>query len=419
MGPKPTKAEGAARAVALDLPPYLILFIGALVAIGPLSLDAYLPAMPAMAEAFGVGTVQINNTISVYLVGYGVGQFFGGAFSDQVGRKRVGLIGLTTFMLASILIALATTVSQVQALRFVQAIGGGFSTVICMAIVRDVYPIDQLGKRMSMVMLVMLASPLCAPAIGAMLLRFGWPFIFLFKAVYAALLCAYYLFRVPETRPGSWRRLSISSMLRQCADVVTRKSPNGLRPALFPLCVGFAASVFMTFLTNSSFVYIDYFDVPAAHFPIYFAFSLVGLVAVNLYSMKRMTLSRAPFLFRFGLAVQFVALTTLLIVVLSGPSSIWLVVAIIAVMVATFGLTGPAGSAQYMSHFHELAGSASSLYTTSMFAMGAIFGAASGVFFDGTLVPMVVTMTIASVVANLVSLGVRPRGSASTEQSLG
>ncbi len=76
------------------MPRHLILFVGALVAIGPLSLDAYLPAMPAMADAFHVGIVRINNTISVYLVGYGLGQFFGGAFSDQIGRKRVGLIGL-------------------------------------------------------------------------------------------------------------------------------------------------------------------------------------------------------------------------------------------------------------------------------------------------------------------------------------
>ena len=94
----------------LAVPRHLILFIGALVAIGPLSLDAYLPAMPAMAKAFGVGIVQINNTISVYLVGYGLGQIFGGSFSDQIGRKRVGLIGLTLFAVASIAIGFATSV---------------------------------------------------------------------------------------------------------------------------------------------------------------------------------------------------------------------------------------------------------------------------------------------------------------------
>lgn len=405
----PTAAEAQAP-TAVALPKRLILFIGALVAIGPLSLDTYLPAMPAMAEAFGVGIVQLNNTISVYLVGYGLGQFFGGAFSDQIGRKRVGMTGLAIFTLASILIAFATTVEQVEWLRFAQAIGGGFSTVICMAIVRDVYPVEELGKRMAMVMLVMLASPVLAPGIGAALLSFGWHSIFVFKAVYASLLGGYYFLRVPETRPGSWRRLSILTTLRQCGRVIMRKSVDGQRPILFPLCMGFAASVFMTFLTNSSFAYIEYFGVPAGRFPIYFGLSVIGLIATNVFSMNRLTQARAPLFFRLGLAVQLIAVVSLLLVVLAGPLSIGLVVAIVAFMVASFGLTGPAGSSQYMSHYGELAGSASSLYTTLMFAMGAIFGAVSGLFFDGTLVPMVVTMTVASVTANLVSLRIRAHG---------
>lgn len=394
---------------ALALPRYLILFIGALVAIGPLSLDTYLPAMPAMAKDFGVGIVQLNNTISVYLVGYGLGQFFGGAFSDQIGRKRVGLAGLLIFTLAALLIAFATTVEQVQWLRFVQAIGGGFSTVICMAIVRDVYPVEELGRRMASVMLVMLASPVLAPGIGAALLNLGWQAIFVFKAVYASLLGAYYLFRVPETRPGAWRELSILTTLRQCGRVIARKGGDGQRPVLFPLCMGFASSVFMTFLTNSSFAYIEYYGVPESHFPIYFGCSIVGLIATNVFSMKRLSRTNAPLFFRLGLTVQLVAVSSLLAVVLAGPPSILVVVAIIAVMVASFGITGPAGSSQYMSYFHELAGSASSLYTTLMFAMGALFGAASGFFFDGTLVPMVVTMTVASATANLVSIGIRTR----------
>ena len=77
--PPPEPARGA---VPPHVARYLILFVGALVAIGPLSLDAYLPAMPAMSDFFHVGIVRVNNTISMYLVGYGVGQFFGGAFSD-------------------------------------------------------------------------------------------------------------------------------------------------------------------------------------------------------------------------------------------------------------------------------------------------------------------------------------------------
>ncbi len=388
-------------AQSVTVPRYLILFVGALVAIGPLSLDAYLPAMPAMAKAFGVSIVRINDTISIYLVGYGIGQFFGGAFSDQIGRKRIGLIGLAIFVLASLAIGVSTTVEQVQWFRFVQAIGGGFATVICMAIVRDVYPVHELGRRMAMVMLVMLASPAIAPTLGSMLLRFGWHAIFYFKAIYSGALFVFYAVAVPETRPGGeWRNLSVLSTLRQCVHVVTRKSEGGVRPVMFAITGAFGAAVFMTFLTNSSFAYIDYFGVSAQMFPLYFSIGVIGLVSTNLYSMRRLTPGSAPLFFRSGLALQLAAVTVLLAAVLAGAPSIWLVVVPVAVVVSCFGLVGPSGSSQYMSHFDRLAGSASSLYTTLLFSSGAIFGAISGRFFDGTLLPMAVTMFIASVLAN-------------------
>jgi len=393
-----------ARALPPGVPSHLILFIGALVAIGPLSLDAYLPAMPAMADAFHVGIVRLNNTISIYLVGFGFGQFFGGAFSDQIGRKRVGLIGLAVFTLASLAIAFATTVEQAQLLRFMQAIAGGFSTVICMAIVRDVYPIEELGRRMAMVTLVMLASPVIAPTLGALLLRFGWPAIFFFQAAYAGSLAAFYALRVPETRPGDWRRLSVVTTISQCARVITHRNAAGRRPMTFAVTMSFSASVFMTFITNSSFAYIEYFGVPAARFPLYFSVGVIGLIATNLFSMRRLTASNAPTFFRLGLALQATGVVCIVLFVLAGGRSIWEIVVPVAMILAAFGFTGPAGSSQFIRNYDRLAGSASSLYTTLLFSTGALFGAVSGVFFDGTLRPMAFTMLVGTVLANSCAL---------------
>ena len=400
----------AHAAPALAVPRHLILFIGALVALGALSLDTYLPAMPVMAQAFGVNIVQLNNTISVYLVGYGLGQFFGGAFSDQIGRKRIGLIGLSIFTAACIAISFAHTVEQVEWLRFLQAIGGGFSTVICMAIVRDVYPISELGRRMAMVMLVMLASPVIAPTIGALLLRLGWQSIFVFKAVYASSLGLYYLTSVPETRPGRWRNLSPVTLLKQCGHVIARKVDGRRLPMLYAFAMALGAATFMTFLTNSSFAYIEYFGVSESWFPVYFALSIVGLIGTNTFSMKRLNSSNAPRFFRLGLHVQAAAVAVLVIVVLSGAPSIWLVVAPVMFVVASLGLVGPSGSSQYMSHFSQLAGSASSMYTTLLFSLGALFGAVSGLFFDGTLKPMALTMLTTTTVANLIATRIYAKG---------
>jgi len=393
----------AAAAHPIAVPPYLILFVGALVAIGPLSIDMYLPAMPAMAKAFDVGAARMSATLSMYLVGYGIGQFFGGAFSDQIGRKRIGMIGLGIFVLASVAIGVSATVEQVQWFRFVQAIGAGFATVICWAIVRDVYPVQELGKRMAMVTLVMLASPAIAPTLGALLLRFGWHSIFFFKAAYGSLLVVYYALAVPETRPGAWHKLSIVSTLKQCWQVIVYKPSDGSHPFTFAFTGSFSAAVFMTFITNASFAYIDYFGVSPQMFPAYFGVGVIGMVATNFLAMRKLNANTAPQFFRYGLLIQICSATVLLLGVLAGAPSIWLVVLPVAVIVSCFGLIGPSGTSLYMSHFGSLAGSASSLYTTLLFSSGAVFGAVSGIYFDNTLRPMVITMFVASLIANLLA----------------
>ncbi|HEX5046458.1 MAG TPA: Bcr/CflA family efflux MFS transporter, partial [Gammaproteobacteria bacterium] len=354
------------------MPRHLIVFLGALIAIGALSLDAYLPAMPAMAKSFGVDSVAMSHTISMYLVGYGLGQFFGGSFSDQIGRKRIGLIGLAIFAAASVAIGFATTVEQVQWLRLVQAIGGGFSTVICMAIVRDVYPVEEIGRRMSMVLLTMLASPVIAPSLGAALLRFGWPTIFFFKAGYAGALGVYYYAKVPETRPGRMSQLSLVRTLRQCGQVLSLRGDDGRRPVIYAFAMAFGAGCFMTFITNASFAYIDYFGVSPTAFPLYFGVGVVGMIGTQLYNMRHLTAEIAPRQFRVGLVVQLAAALFLAAVVVLGAHSIWYVVVSVAVIVGSFGLAGPAGSSLYIRHFGALAGSASSLYTTLMFGLGSV-----------------------------------------------
>ncbi|MBN1239472.1 MAG: multidrug effflux MFS transporter [Gammaproteobacteria bacterium] len=386
----------------MNPPRNFILFVGALIALGPLSLDAYLPAMPQMAEAFGVGIVKLNNTISTYLIGFGFGQFFGGAFSDQVGRKRIGLIGLAVFCAASLAIMLADTIGQVQALRLVQAVGGGFSTVICMAAVRDVYPVEELGRKFATVTMIMLLAPLVAPGIGAFLLGFGWQAIFAAKAAYAAVLLLVYLLAVPETHPGEWRKLSVASTIRQCAEVVTRRVDGRRLPIRYAVAMALSASVFMTFLTNSSFLYIEYFGVAPTAFPVFFGFNVIGMMSANFLSMKRLDSDNAGKYFRRGLLVQAAGAVYLLLIVAAGLDSLWTVVPAIVLVVSTMGVVGPAGSARYMSFFHKLSGSASSTYTTMMFSGGAALGALTGVFFDGSLLPIVAVMVAASLAANAI-----------------
>jgi len=390
-------------------PWYLIFFFGALAALGPLSIDAYLPGIPAMASAFGVSVVALQNTLNVFLVGYAIGQFFGGALSDQIGRKRVGYSGLAVYLLTSIAIAFASSLEQMLTLRFFQAIGGGFSTVICMATVRDIYPVEQLGRRFATVTMVLLVSPLVAPALGAAILPFGWHMIFAFKAVYAGALLTAYFGLVPETRPGKLANLSLRSVFRQCFEVVRRQVDGRRVPIRYATAMAFSAACMMIFVTNSSFIYMQYFGVGPARFPVLFSFSVLGFMSMNLFSMWRLKSHNAGTLFRVGLTVQVATVATLLIVVASGQPTLATVVPFIVLAVSTLGLIGPAGSSRYMSFFRELAGSASSVYTTTMFLLGGSLGWLSGVLNDGTLRPIAAMMLAASLTANVISWGLPRR----------
>ncbi len=397
--------HSAPPAGAAGPPWYLIFFFGALAALGPLSIDAYLPGIPAMARDFGVSVVSLQNTLNVFLVGYAIGQFFGGAVSDQVGRKRVGYTGLAIYLVASIAIAFAHSVGQMLTLRFLQAIGGGFATVICMATVRDIYPIDQLGRRFATVTMVLLVAPLVAPALGAAVLPLGWEMIFVLKAAYALILFGAYGGLVPETRRGRLANLSLKSVFRQCFDVVRRRADSRLLPIRYATAMAFSAACLMIFVTNSSFIYMQYFGASPARFSALFALSVLGFMAMNLFSMWRLRSSNAGTFFRVGLTVQAVVVASLVGVVASGHAALTTVVPCIVLTVATLGLVGPAGSSRYMGFFRELAGSASSVYTTMMFFLGGAFGWLSGELNDGTLLPVAMMMLGATLTANAVSLG--------------
>lgn len=396
------------------VPRYFIVFIGALVALGALSMDAYLPAIPTMAQSLGVSIVDVNNTISIYLAGVGIGQFLGGSFSDQLGRKTIGLSGLSVFCLASLAIGFASTIEQVQLLRFVQALGGGFSTVIGMAAVRDVFPTAELGRRFASVTLIMLTAPLVAPALGSWLMIYGWEYIFFAKAAYGLALLITLAFLIPETREGRWSNLSIASLPRQVAEVVTRKVDGKRLPLRYVLALSFSASTLMTFLTNASFMYLEYFQLTPQVFPIVFSASVVGLIGTNLVSMRKLGPENAGRFFRYGLQVQLLAVTLFVLAVISGVASLWIVVPLMTVTIASLGFIGPSGSSRFMGFFRQLAGTAASVQTTTMFFGGAVFGAMTGLLFDNTLLPMAGMMFALSLSANLIALSIPRRDGATS-----
>ncbi|MEZ5598017.1 MAG: Bcr/CflA family efflux MFS transporter [Pseudomonadales bacterium] len=384
---------------------YLVPFVAALIGIGPLSIDAYLPALPAMAAALGSDIAAANVTVSTYLVGYAVGQLFGGPISDQIGRMRVAIGGLALFTVASLVIVMAASMAQVQVLRAVQAVGGGFATVVAMAMIRDSYPPAEAARRYPLVMLILLGAPLFAPAIGAGLLHVGWESIFVLLAIYAVVIAVLFPL-VGETVKETVRWPRLGAIVPQYLAVLTHRVGGRLLPLRYVFTQGLVTAVTMIFITNSAFIYLEHYAVGSDRFVLYFGANIVVMMAFS-FATSRLVGRVAPFvLFRTGRAVQFVMLLALTLLVLwDDPPTRWFT-PMLALGIGASGMIGPSVSALYLSMFDRLAGSASSLLATASFVFGGFLGAVSSYLHDGTLRPAMLTMLGAVVIANLVALGI-------------
>lgn len=387
------------------IPRHFVFFVAALIALGPFAIDTYLPALPAMAIDFGVDIVAINYTVSVYLFGFALGQIVGGPISDQIGRKPVGLTGLVIFSLASLGIVWVEAIDGLLVLRMIQAIGGGFATVICMAMVRDAYPADQAALQFPKVMLVMLSAPLVAPAIGAGLLALGWSSIFVFLSAYGLLMITAFG-TVPETAQHRTGRLQPRDILPQYIAVLRSRVDGRLIALRWIVAQGMMSSLLFVFITNSPFIYLEYYDVEPHFFVFFFAANVLAMMLGSSLA-TRLIRTTSPFvLYNYGRAVQYVGVVTLLVITASTSISIVYFVGLLALSIGCGGLINPSVQGMYLRPFTRLSGSATSLMNMSVFSFGAAWGAISGYFYNGTLLPVVATMLTALTLSNLIGMSI-------------
>lgn len=393
----------ASSARVPGLPRYFIVFVASMVAIGPFAIDTYLPAMPTMAASLNVEIVSINATLSAYLFGFAFGQLFGGPISDQIGRRRVGILGLVVFCAASFFISAASSISALITLRVFQALGGGFATVICMAMVRDAYEPVEAAKRFPIVMLVMLGAPLVAPAIGVALLSFGWQSIFVFLALYAVVVLVAFM-PVPETATMASGKLQLGRILPQYIEVLTRRVNGRHIPLRYIFTQGLLMSGVFVFITNASFIYLQYFDIEEKWFVLYFGINILTMMFFTLVT-SRLIYKVAPYrIWRAGRLLQFIAIVLLAASVSLVELPLWAFATLLAIAIGAGGMINPSVTGLYLAHFDRLSGSAVSLMNVAVFLFGSLLGVVSGLFYDGSLKPIVYTMALAATLGNLVAL---------------
>ncbi len=374
----------------------LALKLAALVAITPLAIDTYLPAIPTIANELGTDIPTINLSVSIYLLGFALGQIIGGPLSDRLGRKPVAMVGLMIFIAASIAISQLTEAGWFLTMRFFQALGGGHASVVVGAMVRDRFQGQESAKVFSAIGMIMMIAPLLAPAIGAVFLTLlNWSSIFIFLAAYAGLLLWMLSFNMTETRPRIRGSVSEHSLHKHYwhSYASVFKAKASLPHLISQACV---SGVLFTLITNASFIYIEYFGVKETNFPLFFAavtgFSIVA-GRVNLHLLRK---HQRLLILRKAALLQLLATATLGLYLCFGEPQLWITVAFFAAIVTTMGFSYSNNMSLYLDHHGHAGGTANAIFGSATFTAGAILGGISSVLHDGTLLPVGVLMLFGS-----------------------
>jgi DHA1 family bicyclomycin/chloramphenicol resistance-like MFS transporter len=359
----------------------LLFLLGALAALGPLSIDMYLPSLPEMAHNFGVAEALAQMTLTTFLIGFSVGMLLYGPLSDAYGRRPILLVGVTLYAIASFCCAVAPSILSLAGLRFVQALGAGAASVLARAIVRDANPPSQAARVLSFLQIVTSIGPLMAPLIGGQLLLLGgWRAVFGLLTCYGAVCAALVIFRVPETWPVEKRAKSV---LRQSFMAYGRLLTD--TTALGHLiCGGMSYAAMFSYIAGTPFVYIDYYKVSPQHYGLFFAVNIVGLVGGNMLNAKLVGRLGTLKMISGASGVSVVAAVVTAIACLTGWGGLPLLACALFFVVGTTGVLGANCVTDLMHRYPNNAGAAAALFGALQFGLGAAAAAAIGILSHGT-----------------------------------
>ena len=371
----------AAHGVAVETAPAppsrrrIVLVLGALIALGPATIDMYLPALPALADDLATTPAAVQLTLTGTLVGLALGQLVLGPVSDAVGRRLPVLAGVSVHVLASLLCMVAPTVAVLGGLRLLQGLAAAATAVVATAVVRDLYSGTAAAVVMSRLMLVLGAAPVLAPTVGGELLRLtDWRGVFAALAVLGLLLLVMAARALPETLPPSRRRPGgVVSTLGAYRTLLRDRTYVGL-----VLVAGTSMAALFSYVAGSSFVLQEQYGLGEQQFGLLFgagAVFLIGATQVNVRLLSRFTPAQV---LTGGLVAGAVAAAVLVAVAVADGGLVLLMAALWAVL-ASLGLVLPNAPALALSRHGEAAGTAAALLGAVQFGIGAVAAPLVGV----------------------------------------
>ncbi|WP_426512164.1 multidrug effflux MFS transporter [Dactylosporangium sp. McL0621] len=384
----------------------LTLVLGFLTALGPLTIDMYLPALPTITTGLHASAAAVQLTLTGTLAGLAIGQLIVGPLSDAFGRRVPLLAGIAVHVTASVLCVFAPNLAVLGTLRVLQGLGAAAASVVAMAVVRDLFNGLAAARLLSRLMLVVGVAPILAPTIGGLVLRLTqWRGVFVVLAVAGLAILAATAFALPETLPAGRRRGGgVGGTVRDYGRLFADRVYVGLI-----IVAGLSMAALIAYVSGSSFVFQDEYGMSQQQFAFVFAGGAVGLIGatqLNVRLLRRWTPQR---ILAGALVAGVAAGAVLLALAATHTGGLLGVLLPLWTVLAMVGLAMPNAPALALSRHGEAAGTAAALLGAVQFGVGALAAPLVGVLGVGALAMAIVVFGGMAAAALALWLVVQPQ----------
>lgn len=374
----------------------LLPLLASIMALSPLAIDLYLPAMPIIAQSLTTDMAMMQNTLSIYLVGYALGLLVFGPLADRVARRPLVFLGISGFAIASFMLPWVNSIEQFILIRFVQAFISSAATVVVPGTIREYYG-KNTAKGLSYVSMIMMVAPMAAPSIGSVLLLIDdWQLIFFSLTGYALLILALsYQFLPNSTQVKSTKKVSF---------LARYKLVLGHRKSRLDLIVSMMSSLaFFSYLTAITFVYMTVFGTSEFTFSLLFAANVIALMIAHFINTRLVVRKGSRKMMSYGMVVAILMSTTLVAVTYWQLPLAYTVIAILPLM-GSISMMAVNADALVLQEFTEQSGTATAVIGILRFGIGGLAGPILAFFHNGSAMPFCLLMWIAVVIVILAQL---------------
>ncbi len=370
---------------------YLIILISILSSVAPMGVDTYLPSIPEIAKYFDVNIHKVELSLSIFLIGFAIGQIFGGPISDRYGRRVGSIVGLLGYALFSFLIIFSSSIYELWIYRFLEAFFGGITVVNATAAVRDRFSGQEAAKVFSLIGMVRSLAPLLAPVFGAAIIHFfPWEGIFVFLTIYA-LIVAFFIYKdLPESFTYTKQNIIESYKL-----VLTHKKAM---KAMLVLAISFGA--FFIIIAKTSYIYIEYFGIKTDYFPLFFGINFIILIAMINVNVKLLKTYKAKNIAKYATLIQFCV--GIIFLLIHKDMNLILTVIIIASYMSMMAFIFGNCMSLAIEHFSKNAGVASGVIGVLQFGLGALISSVALNFDNNGFFVIAFSITFLSIISFLI-----------------